>query len=56
MAQKIASRFESKAKDQLTAAAKGSAILASLGVYKKDCPGLPPIPPHGESVVFYWGR
>ncbi|XP_078159905.1 uncharacterized protein LOC144555446 isoform X1 [Carex rostrata] len=50
VAQKIASRFESKAKDHLTAAAKSSAIFASLGVYKKDCSGLPPIPPHGETA------
>lgn len=51
MAQKIVSRFESKSKDQSAAAAKGSAIFASLGVYKKDCSGLPPIAPHGETIL-----
>ncbi|KAJ3699890.1 hypothetical protein LUZ61_003595 [Rhynchospora tenuis] len=55
MAQKVASRFESKSKDQSAAAAKGTAILASFGVYKKDCAALPPIAPHGNSETAYVG-
>jgi hypothetical protein len=51
VAQKIVSRFESKSKDQSASTAKGSAMLASFGVYKKDCSNLLPIAPHGETIL-----